>query len=251
MSCTISRASLQVCSVAQNCLAEAYLEQLLRADPRICPLNLKQYAQLSPTRRRNVIFVIDQCGLEIPLCECLRRLRDHSSNARFLVLDDQKSREEIVRILIMGAHGYVSHTDASSALIHAIFRIAANQLWVPDEVLPEFLREVSSVLRKDAQARQTTTPREDEILELVRRRLSNREIAELLQIRLSTVKFHLSNILSKLHARSRHDLTQAPSGRLWEMLSWERVSPLGLHPTISAAKLYALKIRELHGLQLD
>ncbi len=212
----ISRAYLQVCSVAQNCLAEAYLEQLLRADPRICPLNLKQYAQLSPTRRRNLIFLIDQCGLEIPLCECLRQLRDHSSDARFLVLDDQKSKEEIVRILVMGAHGYVSHTDAPSTLIRAIICIAANQLWVPHDVLPEFLREVSSVLRKD-QARQATTPREDEILELVRRRLSNREIADLLQIRVSTVKFHISNILSKLHANNRHELTGAVPQKLWKM----------------------------------
>jgi len=217
MSRAISRASLQVCSVAQNCLAEAYLEQLLRADPRICPLNLKQYAQLSPARRRNLIFVIDQCGLEIPLCECLRQLRNHSSNGRFLVLDDQKSREEIVRILIMGAHGYVSHTDASSTLIRAIFCIAANQLWVPHEALPEFLREVSSVLRKDTHARQTTTPREDEILELVRRRLSNREIADVLEIRVSTVKFHLSNILSKLHANNRRELTEPTPQKLWRM----------------------------------
>lgn len=214
----ISQASLQVCSVAQNCLAEAYLEQLLRADPRICPLNLKQYAELSPARRSNLIFVIDQCGLEIPLRECLKQLRDHSSNARFLVLDDRKSKEEIVRILTMGAHGYVSHTDASKALIRAIFCIAANQLWVPHDVLHEFLREISAVLRRDTQARQTPTPREDEILELVRRRLSNREIAELLQIRVSTVKFHLSNILSKLHAHTRRDLTEAPSGQLWKML---------------------------------
>lgn len=217
MASAVSRAPLQVCSVAQNCLAEAYLEQLLRTDPRICPLNLKQYAQLSPTRRRNLIFVIDQCGLEIPLCECLRQLRDHSLNARFLVLDDENSNEEIVRILIMGAHGYVSHTDASSTLIRAICCIAGNQLWIPHEVLPEFLREVSSALRKDTQARQTTTPREDEILELVRRRLSNREIADLLQIRVSTVKFHLSNILSKLHANNRRELTEHGSRTLWKM----------------------------------
>jgi DNA-binding NarL/FixJ family response regulator len=215
---TSRRASLQVCAVTQNCLAEAYLNQLFRADPRICPLNLKEYVQLSPARRRNFIFVIDECGLEIPLRQCLRQLREHASNAKFLVLDDQKAKEEIVRILIMGAHGYVSHTDASNVLIRAIFCIADNQLWVPHEVLPEFLREVNSVLRRDTQARQTTTPREDEILELVRRRLSNREIAELLQIRVSTVKFHLSNILSKLDAHNRHDLTEVPNSQLWKIL---------------------------------
>lgn len=41
-------------------------------------------------------------------------------------------------------------------------------------------------------------------------RLSNKEIAELLHIRVSTVKFHLSNILAKLHVTSRHELTETP-----------------------------------------
>lgn len=213
----ISRPSLQVCSVMQNRLAEAYLEQLLRTDPRICPLRLRHFGQLSPARRRNVIFVIDQCGLEIPLCECLRQLRNHSSDAKFLVLDNQKSTEEIVRVLIMGAHGYVSHLDAPSTLIRAIISIAGNQLWIPHEALPDFLREVSVVLRRDTRARQTTSPREDEVLELVRRRLSNREIAESLQIRVSTVKFHLSNILSKLHAKNRRELTPPTAQPLLKM----------------------------------
>lgn len=191
----------------QNGNAEAYLEQLLREDPRICPLTMKRFCQLSPIRRRRVIFVIDHCGLEIPFCDCLRQLRNHALDARVLLLDNQKSTEEIVRILLMGAHGYVSHRDVSRALIPAVISIARNQPWIPPEALPDFLREVSSVLRKDSRARQTTTPREDEILELVRRRFSNREIADFLQIRVSTVKFHLSNILSKLNAKNRYELT--------------------------------------------
>src|SRR5712691_1169203 len=138
MSRRISRASLQICSVAQNCLAEAYLEQLLRTDPRIYPLNLKEYAQLSPTRRRNLIFVIDQCGLEIPLCECLRQLRDDCLNAKFLVMDHEKPREEIVRLLFMGAHGYVPHADVSGTLIRTILFVAAGHLCVTPEVLHDF-----------------------------------------------------------------------------------------------------------------
>jgi NarL family two-component system response regulator LiaR len=212
----ISRTTLQVCSVARNCLAEAYIEQLLRADPRISAFNLKRYVQLSPDLRRNPVFVIDQCGLEIPLGECLRQLRHHSLDARFLVLDEHKSNEEIVRILTLGAHGYVSHTDASGILIDAILSIAANQLWIPREVLPRLVGAINGLLHKDMRARQTTTPREGEILELVRKRLSNREIADLLQIRVSTVKFHLSNILSKMHANNRRELTGPTSQNLWK-----------------------------------
>lgn len=214
----ISRVSFPVCSVTQNCLAEAYIKQLLSADPHIWPLNLKEYVQLSPSRRRSVIFVIDLCGLEVPLRECLRQLRGYSSEAKFLVLDDQKPKEEILRILLTGVHGYVSHKDASRLLVRAIFCIAGKQPWIPPEVLPDLLREVSCVLRKDAQAGQTITPREDEILELVRRRLTNREIADLLRIRVSTVKFHLSNILSKLHVSNRRALTEAASKNQLKML---------------------------------
>ncbi len=152
-----------------------------------------------------------------PAQECLRQLRNHSSNARFLVLDKQKSTEDVARILIMGAHGYVSHSEAASTLIHAIRSIATNQLWIPTPVLPAFLREVNNALHKHACARQTTSPREDEILELVRRRLSNREIADFLQIRVSTVKFHLSNILSKLHASNRRELIEPSTRELWRL----------------------------------
>jgi NarL family two-component system response regulator LiaR len=122
----------------------------------------------------------------------------------------------------MGAHGFVSHSGAARTLIPAIACVAANQLWVPPDVLPEFLREVSSVLQKNTRARQSTTPREDEILELVRRRLSNREIADYLQIRVSTVKFHLSNILSKLHANTRRELTETLSTSRWNLMVSER-----------------------------
>ncbi len=217
MSRIASQAPLRVCSVGQNCLAEAYLRQLLYTDRHLLAFSVREYARLSPASRQNIVFVIDQCGLEIPLCECLRQLREDCLNAKFLVMDHEKPREEIVRLLFMGAHGYVPHADVSGTLIRAILFVAAGHLWVTPEVLHDFLSEVGSVLRKDFHARQTTTRREDEILELVRRRLSNREIANLLQIRVSTVKFHLSNILSKLHARNRHDLTDTSSTKLWKM----------------------------------
>lgn len=208
---------LQVCFIAQNCLAGAYLGQLLQADPRVRAVSLKLYLRLSPAQRRNMIFAIDQSGLEIPLSQYIKYLRGQCLNSKFIVLDYEKTADEIVRLLVMGAHGYVPHGEASRTLIQAVFAIARNQLWVPHEAFQEFLHEVASVLRKESDGRHPTTPREDEILELVRRRLSNKEIAEILQIRLSTVKFHLSNILSKLHVSSRYELTETPSGVPWRM----------------------------------
>ncbi len=210
---------IQVCLVAQNCLVEAYLHQVLNTKHRIRALTLRQFMLSPPLLRRNTVFVVDQCGLEIPFGECLRQLRTRSTNPRFVILDHEKSKEEIVRLLAMGIHGYVPHAEVSGALSRAILFVAANEFWVPPDAFQEFLREAASVLRKGARCRQTITPREEEILELVRRRLSNREIAELLQIRVSTVKFHLSNILSKMQAKSRRDLRILSSEQLWKVLT--------------------------------
>lgn len=213
----ISQVPLQICLIARNCLVQAYLRQLLQANRHLSSLSFEQYARLSPISRRETLFVLDDCGLQTPLSECLRQLREHCSNAKFILLDEKKSKEEIVRLLVMGARGYVSHADVQHTLVRAIFAVANGQLWVPEEVLPLFLLEVGRVLRKDAYPRQTTTPRENEILELVRRRLSNREIADLLRIRVSTVKFHLSNILSKVHASNRRELMEPYSVKAWNL----------------------------------
>jgi DNA-binding NarL/FixJ family response regulator len=210
MSRAASHTPISVCCVTQNCLAEAYVGQLLGADRRFRLLSWGRYTQLSPTCQRDTVFVIDECGLDTPLCECLKKLRGDCANAKFLVLANEKARQEILRLLVMGAHGYVAHTNVRDSLGRAIQCVVAGQLWVPQQVLQEFLCEVGRILRKDMHDRQTTTPREDEILELVRRRLSNREIADLLKIRVSTVKFHVSNIFSKMHASSRRELAITP-----------------------------------------
>jgi len=212
MSCADVQVRVQACCVSGNYLAEAYLMQHLRADRRIHPLSLKQYARLSPNGCRNIVFVVDQLGLEVPLSECIRQLCERSAGAKFVVLGHDKPTEEIVRLLIMGVHGYIRHADVARALIPAIFLVASGALWVTGQAFHQFLSAAGHALRKNARAPETTTAREDEILELVRRRLSNREIGELLQIRVSTVKFHLSNILSKLHVHNRRELAEAPEG---------------------------------------
>lgn len=215
-----------VCVVSQNCLAEAYLQKLLRGKNVSQVLGIKQYMNLSPGQRKNTVFIVDQCGLEVPLCACLQQLREHALNAKFIVLDYEKSKDEIVRLLVMGADGYVPHGAVSHTLGRAIHCVAADHLWVPYEALQEFLRQAAWALRKHAHGRETTTPREDQILELVRRRLSNREIAQLLKIRVTTVKFHLSNILSKMHARNRRELRKVPSADVWTVAGTDGKFPL-------------------------
>lgn len=215
------RRAVRVCLVAESCLAEGYLRNLLREYPQLEAISLRHYAHLSPIERARTIFVIDLCGLEVPLYECLEALRARSPSAKFLLVGNEKSKEELLRLICMGAQGYVPYTGVRN-LVKAIFSVAANRFWVPHSVFQAFLKGAASALHKGAHPRNTVTPRENQILELVRRRLSNREIAERLQIRVSTVKFHLSNILSKMYASSRRDLIEVPSGQVSRTLFVEQ-----------------------------
>jgi LuxR family maltose regulon positive regulatory protein len=56
------------------------------------------------------------------------------------------------------------------------------------------------------------TWRERRIIELVKRRLSNKEISAILGVSEGTVKFHLSNIFAKLGVRDRHHMIEVTSG---------------------------------------
>jgi DNA-binding NarL/FixJ family response regulator len=90
---------------------------------------------------------------------------------------------------------------------------------VAPDVLEAYLKEVGAVLRDTQQRGGAFTPREVQILEMVRGRMSNREIAGLLKISVSTVKFHLTNILSKRQAGCRQELLTPLHSEIWDKLS--------------------------------
>jgi DNA-binding NarL/FixJ family response regulator len=206
-----------VCVVAENCLAHAYLTDLLQKDPSVDLILLDDllcYRRLS----NPAVFVVDRSGLSIPLCECLRRLRRGYPSAWFLVLGPHYEKEDVVRLMTFGANGFLEHERSQELLLRAVRFVAQGQFWVAPDVLEAYLREVATVLRHSRQRPGAFTPRESEILEMVRSRMSNKEIASILGIRISTVKFHLSHVLSKLHAGSRHELVTPQLEKVWNKL---------------------------------
>jgi LuxR family transcriptional regulator, maltose regulon positive regulatory protein len=87
-------------------------------------------------------------------------------------------------------------------------RVTRGELWFSASVLEAYARNSIASLKAVSQSPtgQAITQRESQIIELVKRRLSNKEIAEVLHIQESTVKFHLSNIFSKLQVNRRNEL---------------------------------------------
>lgn len=201
------RVPIVVCVVEQNRLAAEFLLQLLSKGPAISPILLEDLPKQHTGQSADpLLFLLDNWTLCPPLSECLRRLRSRYPNSAYLVLDKHQPDENIVRMLWFGIHGFLEHREVAQSVVSAVHAISEGQMWVTNEVLQAYVRSTASAGRYRSLRPELTTPRETQIIELVKRRLSNREIAAILNIQENTVKFHLSNIFTKLGVTKRHDL---------------------------------------------
>jgi DNA-binding NarL/FixJ family response regulator len=205
---TTKEEPLPVCVVDQNHLAARYLLEILAKNSAFRAVTVEEMTALKPSERIGPVFIIDREGIDLPLGECLHVLRERHSNAKFVILDEDQPAEETVCLLSLGVHGFVSYAQIDDQLAPAVDRIAQGQLWFSSSVLEAYARRSIASLQNVNQSPtgQGITQRESQVIELVKRRLSNKEIGEVLNIQDSTVKFHLSNIFSKLQMNRRSEL---------------------------------------------
>jgi len=155
------------------------------------------------------LFVLDACSLRTDLGPLAARFRADSPGSKFLVLlsSEQHVTEEI-RLFNWGIDGFVElHKKWQRELPLAIDSILKGQLWVPHHVLLAFAKRTKALLDAQLLHGHFLTAREVEVVQLLMRNLTNKEISGALAISERTVKFHVSNILSKLQIDNRHGLS--------------------------------------------
>lgn len=123
-----------------------------------------------------------------------RELPDTEVIALTSVLEDQ----QVFGAVRAGAVGYLLKNTEADELTRAIKAAAAGQVQLSPAISARLLREVRAPASPEA-----LTERETDTLRLLAQGLSNKEIAQTLQIGEKTVKTHVSNILAKLNVPSR------------------------------------------------
>jgi len=164
------------------------------------------------SRGEPVLFVLDACSLRTDLGPIAARCRANLPGSKFLaLLPPETPIGEQIRLFYWGIDGFLELGRTWQAeLPKAIERLLNGQMWVPREVLLSFVSHAQSLLSTQLAHGDFLTAREGQVLQLLLRRLTNKEISSALGISERTAKFHVSNILSKLQLDDRRSLFPDP-----------------------------------------
>jgi DNA-binding NarL/FixJ family response regulator len=132
---------------------------------------------------------------------------------RFLALSASDAPEDVIAVIRAGARGYVTKTISSTELVDAVRRVADGEAVFSSRlagfVLDAFAEQTGTSDGQPAfdSELDQLTPREREVLRLIARGYTYKEIAKELFISVKTVESHVSSVLRKLQLSTRHQLT--------------------------------------------
>jgi len=129
-------------------------------------------------------------------------------DATFLALSVSDSAEDVVAVIRAGARGYVTKTIDAADLVAAIRRVHDGDAVFSPRLAGFVLDAFSGNLPapSDPELDQLTA-REQEVMRLIARGYTYREVASRLHLSVKTVETHVSAVLRKLQLSNRHELT--------------------------------------------
>ena len=138
---------------------------------------------------------------------------------RFLALSVSDAPEDVIAVIRAGARGYITKTISGEELVQAVTRVGSGDAVFSPRlagfVLDAFAGGAGSGLPSsglDPELDQLS-PREREVLRLIARGYTYKEVARDLTISAKTVESHVSSVLRKLQLSTRHELARWASDR--------------------------------------
>ena len=138
-----------------------------------------------------------------------RELNENGGCPRIVLLTAQLHENQLIEALQLGVRGFVLKEMATKLLVECLRMVHAGGQWLEKDAAS---RAMEKLVRREARGREIATlltPREIEVVRMVARGLSNKEIGATLFIAEGTVKIHLHNIYEKLGIGRRAELIRA------------------------------------------
>jgi len=138
------------------------------------------------------------------------RIKKVMPQIEILVLTMLEDREYLFRVLKAGASGYILKSADDMDVMSAIRTVARGEAYLypnaAKSLIQEFLHNVEQEGKNETY--QELTKREQEVISLVAKGHSNKQIAEILHLSIKTIESHRSHIVEKLQLRTRSELVE-------------------------------------------
>lgn len=148
--------------------------------------------------------------------DALHHIAENDPDCAVILLTTEVSEELLIRVVRLGAKGYLLKTTPFDKLVASIRGVMRGEAAISRTMagrLVEELHRQSSMTNGDRGELDTLTSREMEVLRILCSGASNKEIAHRLSITENTVKVHVSNILSKLEMDNRQEVARLVTRR--------------------------------------
>ncbi len=198
-----SKQAIRVLIVDDHPVVRAGLASLLRRQPGLKVTGAAHSGEeaLEVLKRAPAdILLLDLRMPSINGIDLLNVLKSHESRPKAIILSSYEYEEEIYQAVKAGARGYLSKNAPREEIVAAIEEVIAGGTYFPERIV-QWMEE--------RQARSSLSAREIEILEMVSRGLTNKEIAQVLNISHYTVRNHVNHITAKLQVADRTEAATA------------------------------------------
>ena len=143
--------------------------------------------------------------------QCVTRIRDLNPNVRVLMIGMDVDECAFIRAVRAGVSGYLLNDASASEVINAIQAVARGEAVCPSQLCKTLFDTVARTKEFIPSVRNIglrLTRRQQELLPMIARGLTNKEIASYLNLSEQTVKNHIHRMLRKMGANDRLQVTE-------------------------------------------
>lgn len=138
--------------------------------------------------------------------ECVRQLKTIVPKAQCLMLTVYEESEKIFNSLLAGASGYLLKRTSTQELVEAIRQVHDGGAPMSSSIARKIVAHFHQAGEKKSDVA-TLSPREQQVLDLMAKGASSKEIANQLSLSIETIRMNVKHIYSKLHVHSRGEAT--------------------------------------------
>lgn len=145
------------------------------------------------------VILMDLVMEELDGISATKEIKKRLPDIKIIVLTSFIDQDKVFPVIEAGAFSYLIKTSRAEEIAKAIREAVKGNPTIEGKVTSMMINK----MQRDPQKHETLTPRELEVLILIGKGLSNKEIGEQLFIGIKTVKTHVSNILAKIEVDDR------------------------------------------------